>query len=119
MSFLKIAVGGACSFREEVYAVSFSQKIEKGAETAHAAAVSVHGNRVDDAKDRTKYLIFEKRFTSKIVDRFGQGCSNEYRIQKAGMVAGDDGGTLTGNIFPVMDLPPEVDLEKDLAEQPD
>ena len=119
MSFLKITVRGACSFREEVHTVSFSQKIEKGAETAHAAAVSVHGNRMDDAKDRAKYLVFEKRLAGKIVDRFGQGCSNEYRIQKAGMIAGDDGGPLPGNIFPVMDFPSEVDLKKDLAGQPD
>ena len=119
VGLLQISIRGACSFREEVDTASFFQKFEQGAETAHAAAVSVHGDRVDDAEDRSEYLVFKKGFAGKIMDRFGQGCSNEYRIQKAGMVAGDDGGTLTGNIFPVMDLPPEVDLEKDLAEQPD
>ena len=116
MSFLKISVRSACSFREEVDTVSFSQKIEKSAKTAHSAAISVHGNRVDDTKDRTKYLISEKGFAGKIMDRFGQRCSNEYRIQKTGMIAGDDGGALTGNKVPVMDFPSEIDFEKDPAD---
>ena len=119
VSLLQISIRGACSFREEVYAVSFFQKTEKGTESAHAAAVSVHRNRVDDTKDRSKYLVSKKGLAREIMDRFGQRCSNEYRIQKAGMIAGDDRGALPGNIFPVIDFPSEVDLEEDLAGKPD
>lgn len=113
---LQIAIGGTGALGKNDGAISFPDQLDDGFERTHVGALLIDGDDVYFRKNWPKQRPFKECLSREEKDRFPAADANHWGIKEAGVVCRVDDAAFFEKIFPVHDLEPEKDSEKEGAE---
>jgi hypothetical protein len=115
---LEGAVFGAGAFGEKEDRAAGEEAIEDGAQARGAAAVAIDGDGVPGAEDGADDGETKKGFAREVVDGALEAGADEGRVDKAGVVGGENDGAGERDVFGIVNAPAKVGGVDESEERP-